>query len=151
LKAAGRVRFELELIELEPSEELRRSGYAIVPVSVAHRGAAFGYVLYEDERPGEFDPDAARARGLAEGPEFGRVQRGETIRGVNPDQVMGPSRPGRKLVISGDTAPCETLRIAAHGADVLVHEATFAQEELERDALAAAEEEAAKALVDPSG
>jgi ribonuclease Z len=101
---------------------------------VKHRGTAYGYVLYEDKRPGAFDPDAARALGLAEGPEFGRLQRGETIRGVTPDQVLGPSRPGRKLVISGDTAPCEAVRIAAHGADVLIHEATFAHDELERAA-----------------
>ncbi len=47
---------------------------------------------------------------------------------------MGPPRPGRKLVYSGDTRPCEALRIAAHRADVLVHEATFAEEERERAA-----------------
>jgi ribonuclease Z len=47
---------------------------------------------------------------------------------------MGPPRPGRKLVISGDTRPAEGLRIAATGADVLVHEATFADEERARAA-----------------
>jgi ribonuclease Z len=91
-------------------------------------------VFFEDERPGEFDPARAAELGLAPGPEFGRVQRGETIRGVSPEQVMGPTRAGRKLVISGDTRPCEALRIAAHGADVLVHESTFAQDETERAA-----------------
>jgi ribonuclease Z len=134
LKAAGRVRYELELVELEPGDELERDGYRIAPVPVKHRGTGYGYVLYEEERPGEFDPGTAIEMGLTEGPEFGRVQRGETIRGVTPEQVMGPTRPGRKLVISGDTAPCDALRIAAHGADVLIHEATFAQEELERAA-----------------
>jgi ribonuclease Z len=103
-------------------------------VPVSHRGPALGYVLYEDARPGEFDKDAALRLGLAEGPEFGRVQRGETIRGITPEQVLGPTRPGRKLLLSGDTRPCEALRIAAHGADVLVHEATFAEEERERAA-----------------
>jgi ribonuclease Z len=101
-------------------------------VPVSHRGPGLAYVLYEDERPGEFDKDAALRLGLAEGPEFGRVQRGETIRGITPAQVLGPTRPGRKLVLSGDTRPCEALRIASHGADVLVHEATFAEEERER-------------------
>ena len=84
---------------------LERDGYRIAPVPVQHRAPAFGYVLYEDERPGMFDPDAARRLGIEPGPEFGRLQRGETIRGVAPEQVMGPSRPGRKLVISGDTTP----------------------------------------------
>jgi ribonuclease Z len=132
LRAAGRVRYELDLIELEPGDVLERDGYKIAPVPAAHRGAAYGYVLYEDERPGAFDPDAAVRLGLIPGPEFGRLQRGETIRGVRPDQVLGPRRPGRKLVISGDTRPSEALLIAAHAADVLVHEATFAEEEHER-------------------
>jgi ribonuclease Z len=81
-----------------------------------------------------FDPEAAVQLGVTPGPEFGRLQRGETIRGVTPDQVLGPARPGRKIVISGDTGPCETLRIAAHRADVLVHEATFAEDERARAA-----------------
>lgn len=134
LRLAGRVRFELILRELEPGETLERDGYALAPVLGDHRGTSFGYVLFEPERPGAFDPDRATALGLTPGPEFGRVQRGETIRGVRPDQVMGPSRPGRKLVISGDTRPCETMRIAAHEADLLVHEATFAHEETDRAA-----------------
>jgi len=134
LRMAGNVSYELDVVELAPGDVLDRDGYRIAPVAVSHRGPALGYVLYEDERPGVFDPDAARRLGLLEGPEFGRVQRGETIRGVAPDQVLGPVRPGRKLVLSGDTRPCEALRIAAHRADVLVHEATFAEEERERAA-----------------
>ena len=134
LRAAGRVRYELDLIELEAGEVLERDGYRIAPVPVSHRAAAFGYLLHEDGRPGAFDPAAAIRLGLTPGPEFGRLQRGETIRGVTPDQVLGQPRPGRKLVISGDTRPTETLRVAAQGAEVLIHEATFAEEELARAA-----------------
>jgi ribonuclease Z len=134
LRMAGNVGFELRAVELEPGDVLERNGYRIAPVAVSHRGPALGYVLFEEQRPGVFDPAAALRLGLEEGPEFGRVQRGETIRGVSPDQVLGPSRPGRKLVLSGDTRPCEALRIASHQADVLVHEATFAEEERERAA-----------------
>jgi ribonuclease Z len=134
LRVAGRVRFPLELIELSPGDVLARDGYRIAPVSVAHRGTAFGYVLYEDERPGVFAPDIAQRLGIEPGPEFGRLQRGETIRGVTPDQVMGPIRPGRKLVISGDTTPSEALAVAAHDADLLIHEATFAEDERQRAA-----------------
>jgi ribonuclease Z len=134
LRAAGRVSFELDLIELEPGETLVRDGYRIAPFPVRHRGPAFGYVLFEDERPGEFNPAAAVQLGLTPGPEFGRLQRGETVNGVTPDQVLGPSRPGRKLVISGDTMPCESLSVAAHRADLLIHEATFAEEDRERAA-----------------
>jgi ribonuclease Z len=131
-RMSGRVSYGLEVLELEPGESVERDGYRIAAVAVAHRGPAFGYVLYEAERPGVFDPDTAVRLGLTPGPEFGRVQRGETVHGVGPEQVLGPSRPGRKIVLSGDTQPCESLRIAAHQADLLVHEATFAQDESAR-------------------
>ncbi len=134
LRMGGRVSYELDLVELEPGEILARDGYRIAPVPVAHRSAAYGYVLFEEQRPGVFDQEAALRLGLVEGPEFGRVQRGETIRGVGPEQVLGAPRPGRKIVYSGDTAPCQALEIAAHGADVLIHEATFAHEDRERAA-----------------
>jgi ribonuclease Z len=132
LRAVGRVRFELELAEVRAGDVLERDGYKIAPFPVAHRGQAFGYALFEDVRPGEFDPGAAIRLGLTPGPDFGRVQRGEIVGGVAPEQVLGPARPGRKVVISGDTMPCQTLRVAAHGADLLIHEATFAEEERER-------------------
>ncbi|HEY2258844.1 MAG TPA: ribonuclease Z [Solirubrobacteraceae bacterium] len=134
LRMAGRVGFDLGVVELGARDVVARDGYRIAPVEVSHRGAAFGYVLFEDDRPGVFDPAAAVRLGLEPGPEFGRVQRGETIRGVSPDQVMGETRPGRKLVLSGDTQPCDSLRIAAHRAELLVHEATFSDEERERAA-----------------
>ena len=135
MRVAGRVRFELQLVELAPGAVLERDGYKIAPVPVAHRVAnALAYVIYEDPRPGEFDPETATALGVVPGPEFGALQRGEIVRGVRPEQVLGPPRSGRKLVISGDTSPCESLRIASHAADLLLHEATFAEEEHDRAA-----------------
>jgi ribonuclease Z len=134
MRIAGRVRYPLELVELAAGDTLARDGYRIAAVSVDHRTTAYGYVLFEDARPGVFDPAAATALGVKPGPEFGRLQRGETIRGVRPEQVLGPARPGRKLIISGDTRPCDAIRVAAHQADVLVHEATFADEEVVRAA-----------------
>ena len=134
LRAFGRVRFDLQLVELATGDVLERDGYSIAPVPVSHRGPAFGYVIFEDERPGTFDTEAAQRLGLTPGPEFGRLQRGETVNGVTPEQVLGPPRPGRKLVISGDTMPTEAIRVAADRADVLVHEATFAHDERERAA-----------------
>jgi ribonuclease Z len=134
LQAAGRVKFELVVVELEPGQVLERDGYRIVPVPVDHRTTAVGYALFEADRPGAFDPQAAVRLGLTPGPEFGRVQHGETVNGVTPEQVLGASRPGRKLVISGDTRPCEPLRVAAHGSDLLIHEATFADDERDRAA-----------------
>jgi ribonuclease Z len=129
----GRLPYELSVVELAPAETVERDGYLIAAIPVRHRSdASFGYALVEESRPGHLDARLAEELGVVPGPDFGRLQRGETVAGVRPDQVMGPTREGRKVVLSGDTAPTEALAIAAHEADVLVHEATFAEEELER-------------------
>jgi ribonuclease Z len=130
----GRVHYELELQELAAGESVRRDGYEVGCFPVQHRGSAFGYALWEEERPGRLDAELAQSLGVRPGPDFGRLQEGETVDGVTPEQVLGPPRPGRKIVLSGDTAPCESLAVAAHQADLLVHEATFAQDEAERAA-----------------
>ena len=128
-----RLPYELAIVELEPAEAVERDGYRVAAIPVRHRGAsAFGYALVEDARPGHLDPRLAEQLGVRPGPDFGRLVRGETVAGVHPAQVMGATREGRKIVLSGDTAPCEALAIAAHQADVLVHEATFVEEEAER-------------------
>ena len=128
----GRLGFELDVIELAAGDAVRRDTLEIQAVNVRHRVLAYGYVLVEDARPGRFDAELAERLGVTPGPDFGRLQRGETVAGVRPEQVVGPAREGRKIVVSGDTAPCETLAIAAHGADLLIHEATFGDEERER-------------------
>jgi ribonuclease Z len=129
----GRMPYELSFVELEPAQTVDRDGYAITAIPVRHRGeASFGYAIVEEPRPGQLDAQLAEQLGVRPGPDFGRLQRGESVDGVAPEQVMGPTREGRKIVLSGDTAPCEALAIAAHQADVLVHEATFAEEESER-------------------
>ena len=128
----GRLRYPFSVVELEAGDAVERDGYEITAFNVRHRGRAFGYAIVEGERPGRFDAELAANLGVAFGPDFGRLQRGEVVNGVYPEQVIGPDRPGRKIVISGDTAPCEMLRVAAHRADLLVHEATFAEEERER-------------------
>jgi ribonuclease Z len=131
----GRPRYGLTLRDLEVDEQVRRGDLEIVPFPVRHRGASFGYVLAEDERPGRFDAELAERLGVTPGPDFGRLQRGDTVAGVHPEQVMGAPRPGRRVVVTGDTAPTDATVVAAHRADVLVHEATFAHEEADRAAL----------------
>jgi ribonuclease Z len=129
----GRLPYRLDIVELEPAETVRRDGYLVAAIPVKHKGEhAFGYALVEDSRPGHLDAKLAERLGVKPGPDFGRLQRGETVDGVKPEQVMGDTREGRKIVISGDTSPCETLALAAHQADLLVHEATFTEEEAER-------------------
>ncbi|HET6547859.1 MAG TPA: ribonuclease Z [Solirubrobacter sp.] len=128
----GRTGYPLEVVELEHHEEVRFDGFAIAAFPVKHRVEAYGYAFVEDDRPGRFDVDAARALGVTEGPDFGRLQRGETVNGVRPEQVVGPGRRGRRIVYSGDTMPVQTLEVYAHEADVLVHEATFCEDERTR-------------------
>jgi ribonuclease Z len=130
----GRLSFRVELVELEANDELDRDGYRIAAFEVDHGGPGLGYALVEEPRPGEFDPQRASELGVRPGPDFGRLQRGEDVDGVHPDQVMGEARRGRKIVLTGDTAPCDMTRLVAWEADLLVHEATFMQEDAERAA-----------------
>ena len=128
----GRLTFPVRLVELEANDELDRDDYRIAAFAVEHAGSALGYALVEAPRPGQFHPDRARELGVEFGPDFGRLQRGEVVNGVRPDQVMGEPRRGRKVVFSGDTMPSEMTRLAAWEADLLVHEATFMEEDAER-------------------
>jgi ribonuclease Z len=134
----GRIGFDLELVELEPGEPVAHEEYAVEPFEAAHSVRANGYALVEAARPGRFDPDAARALGVPEGPAFAALQRGERVEGsagtVGPEQVMGPSRAGRTVVLTGDTAPSPATVVAAADAELLVHDASFAEEEAQRAA-----------------
>ena len=126
----GRLPYPLTTVELPPGETLERGDYVLETFPVDHGVSAVGYALVEHERPGRFDVAAADAIGVPPGPERGILQGGEPItledgRVITPDAVLGPARPGRKIVLSGDTAPAPSVVQAAHKADLLVHEATF--------------------------
>jgi ribonuclease Z len=135
----GRLPFRLELAELRPRDALEHDGYRICAIATDHGIPSLGYALVEDERPGRFDLDAARRLGVPEGPMFGLLQHGQTVtlasgETVSPADVVGAARAGRRMVFSGDTRPCRPLFDAAAGADLLVHEATFLEEERDRAA-----------------
>jgi ribonuclease Z len=135
----GRLGFTLDLIELRPGDAVEHDGYEVRAFEASHRTArANSYALVEEERPGRFDPEAAAAAGVPEGPAYAALQRGEEVEGnaatVTPGQVMGPSRAGRTIVITGDTAPSPATVSAAADADLLIHDASFAEEEIQRAA-----------------
>jgi ribonuclease Z len=89
----GRLPYELSIVELEPAETVERGGYLIAAVPVSHHtSSAFGYAIVERPRPGHLDAKLAESLGVKSGPDFGRLQRGETVDGVSPEQVMGPER-----------------------------------------------------------
>jgi ribonuclease Z len=133
----GRLPYELALVELEPGESIARGDYRIDAFGVEHGVSAVGYALLEHERPGRFDVATADTLGVPPGRERGVLQGGDPVtladgRVISPADVLGPGRAGRKVVLSGDTAPSPGVVQAAHNADLLVHEATFATEEKAR-------------------
>ena len=126
----GRVRFDLELREVEAGLAWESEGARLEAFPTRHTVRSTGFALVESPRPGQFDVAAARALGVPEGPAFGALQRGDPVRNaagemVGPERVLGPPRAGRSVVLTGDTEPCPTTANAARGASLLVHEATF--------------------------
>ncbi len=135
---SDRLGYPVSITELEPGTPVPRAGYAILPFPVSHQGAAaVGYALVEEIRRGRFHPERAREIGIPEGPLWGQLHKGQPVtlpdgRVIDPGLLVGPSRPGRRVVITGDTRPCDTTIEVATGADLLVHEATFSEEEAAR-------------------
>lgn len=130
--------FEIKVFELTPDTPLKRHGYSIVPFAVEHGDrSAIGYQLVEETRLGRFNPEKAKELGVPEGPLWGKIHKGETVtlpdgRAIKPSELVGPSRPGRRIVLTGDSRPSEATVVAATGADLLIHEATFTTEEAPR-------------------
>lgn len=132
-----RNKFPVEIVELKPGDRLARDEYEIVVFETEHRADTVGYALVEQIRRGRFNPDRARELGVPEGPMWGQLHKGKVVelpdgRTVGPDDLVGTPRPGRTLVYSGDTRPHLAVIEAARGADLLVHEATFGGDEMER-------------------
>lgn len=133
-----RLSFPVTVTELEAGSALQRKDYQILTFAVDHGPTrSLGYAVAEHDRLGRFNPDLARSMGVPEGPLWGRLHKGETVslpdgRQISPQMLVGDARRGRKIVFSGDTRPCESVIAAAYDADVLVHEATFANDEMER-------------------
>jgi ribonuclease Z len=132
-----RVPFPVRIREVAAGEEVARKGYRVRAFHVSHGISAVGWSLVEPPRLGRFDVERARALGVPEGPAFGRLHRGESVEvegggWVHPDDVVGSPRPGRTVVYTGDTRPSPDVLEAARGADLLIHDATFGDEEEER-------------------
>jgi len=132
----GRTDYDIDLVELEPGDAVHQDGAEVLAFATEHSMRANGYVLAEEERPGRFDPEAAKRLGVEEGPAFAALQRGEEVEGsagaVRPGDVMGDSRPGRTVALTGDTSPCHSTVQAAADAELLIHDASFSEEEAQR-------------------
>jgi ribonuclease Z len=131
-----RSKFDIEVKELSVDECVGFDGFRIQAFEVRHGVRATGYALVEQDRPGPFDLERARGLGIPEGPLFGELQRGSAVhvdgRVITPDEVVGAPRPGRTVVYTGDTLPGPWTVEVARGANVLIHEATFGSDEVDR-------------------
>lgn len=132
-----RLQFPVSVRELPGNEAVRYVGFEIRAFPVEHSPSAVGFALVEDDRLGRFDVELAAKLGVPEGPAFGRLHRGEDVSLedgtlVRAADVVGEPRPGRTVVYSGDTRPCDATISVSRGADLLIHEATFSEEEAER-------------------
>lgn len=132
-----RLGFPVRVLGLEPGDEVTFAEYRVRAFRTDHTAASLGFALVEDDRLGRFDVARALAAGVPNGPLLGRLHRGEDVElpsgtVVRAAELVGPTRPGRKLVYSADTRPCEGLKTAAAGADLLIHEATFSEDDAQR-------------------
>ncbi len=124
--------FPVEVKELKDGESVRFGNFRIVAFRTDHIVKSYGYALVEDERRGKFDREKAEKLGLKPGPVYAKLARGESVvvngRLITPDMVIGRKRPGRKVVYTGDTRPCERVVEVAKNADLLIHDASFTSE-----------------------
>ena len=132
-----RNRFPIEIKEIAPGDRIAREEYDIVVFPTDHRADTVGYTLAEHTRLGRFNPERARELGIPEGPLWGKLHKGETVelpdgRRVGPEDLVGKPRRGRTVVYTGDTRPSPGVVEAARGADLLIHDATFGEEERAR-------------------
>jgi ribonuclease Z len=133
-RLVGRPKFPLLVEEARPGVVLEGSDYELKAAPTMHGIPGLAWCLEEKVRPGLFHPEKALELGVAAGPDFGRLQRGEVVvtsegHEVRSEDVMEGQRMGRKIVVTGDTRPTHSIIELARGASVLVHESTFSWDE----------------------
>ncbi|MHC1631721.1 MAG: ribonuclease Z [Methanotrichaceae archaeon] len=125
-------KFQVRALELKPGDVIKMDGYHVKAVRTEHSVPSIGYCLEENHRPGRFNRSKAIDLGVPPGPLFGKLQRGEIVvvegKTIRPDQVMGPPRPGRKIVYTGDTRPTKQIEEASREADLLIHDGSLADD-----------------------
>jgi ribonuclease Z len=131
--------FRIEISEVAPGEVAHETDeYTVRAVETDHRVTSVGYALAEADRPGRFDREKAEEElGIPPGPLYGKLHNGEAVelddgRVIDPEEVVGDPRPGRRVVYTGDTRPTTAVEAAAADADLLIHDATFADDHANR-------------------
>ena len=130
------LRFPVTIHPLAAGASVELDGYTVLTAAADHPVPSLAYRIEEAPKRGRFDGPRARALGIRGGL-FSRLEAGETVevdgRPIRPEEVMGPPRPGRSVVYSGDSAPTDAITRLARQATLLVHEATVGQE-IEKEA-----------------
>ncbi len=132
--------FPVEIHEIEEAGVVcEEEEYAVKAVWANHVIPSVAYALEEKPRSGRFYPEKAEALGVPEGPLWSKLQHEHMVnladgRIIKPEQVVGPPRPGRKIVYTGDTRPFKGFVKFASGADLLVHDGTLDDELTEKAA-----------------
>lgn len=121
--------FEIKICDVGEGVIVEDEEYSVKCVHAEHIVPTLAYALIEKDRPGKFNPGKARMLNIPEGPQWSQLQAGKSIRHegriIKPNEVLGPSRPGRKIVYSGDTRPSQKVLELSRGADLLIHDGTF--------------------------
>lgn len=124
--------FVINAHELEDGDIIDKGDYSVKAVGSDHGIPSLGYVMEEKKRLGRFNREKAIKLGVPVGRLFSKLQNGEPViingKTILPSQVIGESRPGRKIVYSGDTRPCKNIEKESAGADLLIHDSTLAEE-----------------------
>ena len=126
------LKYEVTGVELSPGDIVEGKNYVVRALKTEHSTPSLGYSLIENPRPGRFNREKAVELGVLPGPLFAKLQKGNPVevngKLVKPEEVVGAPRPGRTVVYSGDTRPCEAVLEASRDADVLIHDGSFADE-----------------------
>ena len=125
--------YRLIVEEVDKKSVYKNPHYRIESVPADHNVFTLAYAFIEGNRPGRFDVTKARELGVPEGPLYRDLQEGKDVRLpdgriIRSSDIVGPPRPGRKVVYAIDTRPCSTVLELAKGADVLIHDAMFTEE-----------------------
>jgi ribonuclease Z len=124
--------YPVQFVAVRPGLVCDDGSVQVRAAPVRHRCEAYAYAIEEKTQPGRFDVEAARGLGIPEGPVYGQLKAGKTVtltdgRVIDGATLVGPPRPGRRLVYSGDTTFAPALVELADGADLLIHEATYSE------------------------
>lgn len=125
----GKINFEVEVVRVREGVVYESKNYVVEAVRSAHTIESFCYMFRERDRVGKMNVEYLESVGLPRGPLWGKLQRGETVhwmgREIRPGEAVGPPRPGRRIVYTGDTVPDQRIVEFSRFADVLIHDSTF--------------------------